>query len=368
MILRAKTLDLLQTRPRTEKQINNSDLNIREIREGKVKLESIPRRIVLELTNACNIACIMCGRDVANFSKTMFDLSYLKNMERLFNESEEVTLFGWGEPTLHPKFVDIIKYFYQYPLRKYFVTNGTRLKYLLDTIFNYQVDIVAVSLDGAKADTNSRVRRGSNFDEIVSTLSLIVEEKIKRGVDFPYINFVFTAMRSNLNELPDMVKLAYKIGLEEVKVVYLTVFNEELLDESLWNHHKEVKMIFNETSQLSESLGIKLKLPYVQGEDPAGDLFHRDCFVGWRDFFLGSDGYVRPCQSTAMKLFHYSKYSSFEDMWNSTEYQYFRNTVNDPEVMPGECKRCYQSSHANWNRKESFIQIGYDFAPRWKKE
>jgi radical SAM protein with 4Fe4S-binding SPASM domain len=368
MILRAKTIDLKLTRNLTEKQRINTDLNIKELKEGIIELKSFPRRLVLELTNACNIKCIMCGRDVADFNKTLFDLSYLRKFEEIFYSIEEITLFGWGEPTLHPNFIELLKYFNPYPVRKYFVTNGTRLKYLKDALFDNQVDIMAVSLDGANPLTNSKIRCGSNFDEIISNLSLIEEARIKRKMQLPYVNFVFTAMRSNLHELPDMVRLAHRIGLNEVKVVYLTVFGNKLICESLYNNQIDIQAVFKEAVDLSESLGLEIKLPYIQGEDPAGDNFHRDCFVGWRDFFLGSDGYVRPCQSTAMKLFHYSKYSTFGEMWNSIEYQDFRRRVNNPETMPEECRRCYQSSHANWNRKESFIQIGQEFAPKWGEE
>ena len=367
-VLRAKTIDLKQTGKLTERQKLNSDLNIKELKEGIIKLNSLPRRVVLELTNVCNINCIMCGRDAAEFNKTIFDQSHLRKLENIFDKIEEVALFGWGEPTLHPKFVELLEYFHLYPVRKYFVTNGTRIKYLIDSLFDYKVDIMAISLDGAKSVTNSRIRCGSNFDEIISNLSVIEKRKLKNGLQFPYINFVFTAMKSNLHELPDMIRLASRLGLEEVKVVYLTVFEDKLIGESLYNFQEDVRAVFEEVSILSQSLGVEIKLPYLQGEDPAEDKFHKDCFVGWRDFFLGSDGYVRPCQSTSMKLFHYSKYSSFENMWNSIEYQDFRRRVNDPETMPNECKRCYQSTHANWNRKESFIQIGQEFAPKWESK
>ncbi len=365
MVLRAKTIDLLQTKDLTSKQKINSDLNLGELESREKNLASFPRRIILELTNACNLRCVMCGRDEARFSKTVFDLSYLDRLTKVLEVTEEVTLFGWGEPTIHPKFKEILEYLRRYPTRKYFVTNGTRLKSIRDALFEYQVDIMAVSLDGARASTNDKIRIGSNFEQIVSDLSLIVKQKQKLGVSYPYINFVFTAMQSNLQEIPDLVRLACDLGLEEVKVVYLTVFSDKLLSESLWEQQEEVKRVFNESIQLAESLGVKIKLPYIQGEDIAGRNYHKDCFVGWRDFFLGSDGYVRPCQSSATKLFPYSKYDTFEEMWNSAEYQDFRSRVNDPETMPGECKRCYQSSHANWNRKDSFIQVGQQFAPDW---
>ena len=173
-------------------------------------------------------------------------------------------------------------------------------------------------------------------------------------------------MKKNLHELPNMVNLAHSIGLEEVKAVYLTAFNEELKGEVLWGCVDEVRQVFLETIKRGDSLGVKIKLPYVQGEDIAGDKFHKDCYVGWRDFFIGSDGYIRPCQSIAKKMFHISKYENFGEAWNSGEIVNFRSVVNDSKKMWEECKRCYQSSHANWNRETSFLQSGQKFAPSWE--
>ena len=81
---------------------------------------------------------------------------------------------------------------------------------------------------------------------------------------------------------------------------------------------------------------------------------------------MGSDGYVRPCQSIADKFFKYDFDADFEKMWNSEEYQKFRASVNS-ENMCENCKRCYQSSHANWNNKSAFIQTGVEYAPTWEK-
>lgn len=83
--------------------------------------------------------------------------------------------------------------------------------------------------------------------------------------------------------------------------------------------------------------------------------------------FLGSDGFVRSCMSTPIKLFHIDKYKTFEEMWNSLEYKKFRRNINTVN-MNDSCKVCYQSSFANWNKKSSFIQIGNKFSPEWDKE
>ena len=367
-ILRAKTKFLFDKFPLTPEQEKNSAQNLWEIENHVTKLKSAPRRLVLELTNACNLNCIMCGRNAADFATTFFKLEWLEKFAPIMNQIEEVSMFGWGEPTVHPRFVEILSWLDKYPVRKYFCTNGMRLGALTDALFQHKVDIIAISLDGANPATNNKIRRGSNFDKIVADLKSIVDRKNKLGLQRPYMNFVFCAMSSNYRELPDL-RVAAEIGLEKVKVVYFTAFSKEMLPHTLWTARggvlSDVEIIFQQAFELGERLGVKLKLPHLPGEDPAGDKPHKDCFVGWRDLFLGSDGYVRPCMSTPDKFFRFDDDKTFAEIWNSEEFQKFRQIVNDVDKMPQSCRNCYQSSHCNWNKKESFIQVGMNFAPEW---
>ena len=367
MILRAKTKNLFQGKPLTEKQQKNTDLNLKELENSKTVLESKPRRLVFELTNVCNLNCIMCGRNAVEFKPTVFQLEWLQWFEPMLDTVEEVTLMGWGEPTIHPQFKEMLQIIDKYAARKYFCTNGMNLNNIIDAIFDYKVDVFAVSVDGATSETNNRIRRGSDLQQITDSLENIVRIRNERGLKYPYINFVFCAMKSNLKELPELVRLAAKIGIEEVKVVYLTVFEEALLEESLWDCTEEVKEVFDEAVALGDELGIVLKLPHLQGEDVAEDRFHKDCFVPWRDFFLGSDGFIRPCMSTPRQFMKFDMNKNFGELWNEKIYQEYRANVNDAEKMEVFCKQCYQSSHCNWNKKTSFLKVNEDFAPQWEK-
>lgn len=368
MILRAKTKTLFEGKPLTEKQKQNSDLNLKEIEDKATVLKSLPRRLVFELTNLCNLNCVMCGRNSADFKPTSFDMEWFYKLEPLFDTIEEVTLMGWGEPTMYPHFSEMLEVINKHSARKYFCSNGMRLDKIKDDLFKYNVDVFGISLDGATDETNSRIRRGSNIAKITADLKEIVKYKKEHNLKYPWINFVFCAMKSNIHELPDLVRLAAEIGIEEVKVVYLTAFDEKLAQEVLWDNVELVKKYFDEALKVGEELGILLKLPHIQGEDIAEDNYHKDCFVAWRDFFLGSDGYVRPCMSTPVQFMKFDVNKPFEEMWNSEEYQKYRKIVNDNSNMEDACKRCYQSSHCNWNKKSTFIQVNQQFSPEWKKE
>ncbi|MDL2314127.1 radical SAM protein [Desulfovibrio sp. OttesenSCG-928-C14] len=363
-IERAKTLALMQTRELSEARIRNSEANRAQALAGDIICDSLPRRIVFELTSACNLSCVTCGRNAANFKATYFNPDWLSFFESSVDRIEEVTLMGWGEPTVHPEFVNFLDFARSNGLRKYFCTNGMRLKNLHGDIFKHEVDIIAVSLDGPDQDSNSRIRRGSDFTRITESIKEIVKTRGQRGLQYPYINFVFTAMRSNIRKLPSMVTLAAQLGIEEVKCVFFTAFTEKLKKESLFSSQNLVRETFEQTAELAERYGIILKLPHLPGEDPAGEQAHKTCYTAWRDVFIGSDGYFRPCMSTAQKLFSIDRYPSLEESWNGPEYQAFRATVNTA-AMNSSCLHCYHSSFANWNKEDSFMQTGNVFAPTW---
>lgn len=349
-------------------QQNNSEVNHIEYIAGKTFLKSYPRRIVIELTNRCNFRCIMCGREASVFQTCDLPMSVIRYFESCFPYVEEVTLHGWGEGTLHPKFIEILKLLNSYPfLRKYFVTNASTLPKIRRAIFDHHVDVLAVSLDGATAATNDSIRQGGNFEREITELKKLIAEKKKQKLDYPYINFVFTAMRKNIHELPDMIALARDLEIPEVKAVYLTVFKNDLLHESLLDRQKEVRKAFDNASYIAKRFNIKLKLPEIQGEGKTGSLRHKPCTFPWRDIYVGSDGFIRPCQSSPQKLLHVSEYKTFKELWNSKQLQELRRIVNDKKLMNKQCYYCYHSTCANWNLHHSFVQIEQGFAPAWEK-
>lgn len=352
----------------TPQRLDNSILNDREAEQGEPYPKSFPRRIVLELTNDCNLQCVMCGRFDANFKKTYFKAEWLYRLEPILRHVEEVTLMGWGEPTIHPDFVKMLEFIHALGPRIYFCTNGMTLTTLRADIFRNQVDIIAVSMDGSTAEKNRDMRRGADFALITGAIADLVKERNAQKLAYPYINFVTTLTTDTISDFPDIVRLAGSLGIEEAKAVYLTAFSQRMADKTLYNRQEEVRRAFEEALRISEQIGVDVKLPAIQGDEPSGDKSHKQCYQPWRDFFIGSDGFVRPCMSTALKFFHIDALKTFEAMWRHPSLVDFRRRVNIEGKMDGGCAACYQSSHANWNRRCAFLQLDGAFSPQWESE
>jgi MoaA/NifB/PqqE/SkfB family radical SAM enzyme len=163
MILRAKTDALIETRELTGKQVENTVNNKREMVNNATTLQAKPQRLVFELTNSCNLNCVMCGRNSKHFKPTTFNTDWLQKFDDVADHVEEVTLMGWGEPTMHPQFTKFLQWAHYHKLRKYFCTNGMKLDHFLNPIFDLQVDVVAVSIDAANSELNEKIRRGSKL-------------------------------------------------------------------------------------------------------------------------------------------------------------------------------------------------------------
>lgn len=367
MVSRTKRKFIFPYEELTDKQLMNSFNNVQEMENRISVLTSYPRRVILELTNACNLRCEMCGRCHTTFNIETLPMMIVRWLEPIFEEAEEVTLMGWGEPTLYPQFPELLRLLNRHSARKYICTNGSQLRKISPLLFDCRIDLFAVSINGVTPATNDHLRRGSKINTILQDLHDLAAEKERRKSEWPVLSLVFCLSHSNRLDLYELPDKAADLGINRIKIVYMTAFSSELEAETILNCIPEIKDIFIFMEERCELYGIELELPFLPGEDPAGEKSHHDCTLPWRDLFIGSDGWVRPCMSTADKLFKIDTNRSFMEQWNHDSLRKYRRSVNRKGYMPETCQRCYHASFCNWNMKHSFSQCGQEFAPIWKK-
>ncbi|HEY9724189.1 MAG TPA: radical SAM protein [Oscillatoriaceae cyanobacterium] len=321
-------------------------------------LKSRPQRIVLEMTNKCNLRCTMCAISYNTFSNTSMDMALFEKVWPFIETAREVALFGYGEPLVNPHFKEMFERCAQVDgLVTYFTTNGTMLDRVAESIVVNRLTYLGISTDGATPETYERIRRGGKLQKLIDNVKLINHYKQLHGLPGPYMRFAFVGMRDNIHELPMLVRLAAELGMQEVKFTYLVAHTENMREQVLWYHPELVREHLGAARDEASRLGIKLNTQPTIGEDTSTD-FHRPCHVAWEDLFVGSDGKVRPCMISNDVLGDLGK-EDLETIWNGPLFQEFRQRVNSA-CPPKDCQNCWQVRHMNVNREEAHVRIGID--------
>ena len=255
--------------------------------------------VQIEVTTACQLRCVFCPRTVladhwinANFSWEMFS-----SMLPALRHAEQVHLQGWGEPLLHPRIWDMAAAIKKKRGRVSLTTNAV----LLDEAASREacrigIDIVAVSVAGARAATHDSLRVGSSLDQICANISYLCQLKPR-----PRVNLVMQMMKPNLEELPELVALAARLGVDEVIAPNLDYIPDEEIDNlkafdfSPESHHIE---LISETHRKGEELGVIVHTyPLTASNDVLmcdANPLHNVCIT--------AGGEVTPCVYVALPL------------------------------------------------------------------
>ena len=186
---------------------------------GSIAVES-PRVVFIEVTNHCNLLCETCPRTFVSYEEpqTLSWENFLKIVEQ-FPKMERAVLHGIGEPLINRDLPRMISHLKERGVTVLFNTNATLLteewgRKLIDS----GLDEMRCSIDGAKTETYAKIRGAPLLHKIVGNLTKFTELQRKMGKESPKASIWMTGMRENIEELPDLVRLASRMGVKEVYV------------------------------------------------------------------------------------------------------------------------------------------------------
>ena len=179
-----------------------------------------PRCLFIETTSRCNLNCLMCPRQqmrrpALDMSEALFHsvVDQAAEYDRQ-NLLDLVALHGFGEPLMHPQFLDFVEYAgarlprvrERGPLREALQgLNVSSNALLLDeakarALLASKLTWLAVSVDGCTAGTYEAMRRGGRFEQVKANVQRLLEINRQRPRALPTISIQMIATRTTLPE------------------------------------------------------------------------------------------------------------------------------------------------------------------------
>ncbi len=309
----------------------------------------LPRVVFIEVTNRCNLLCETCPRTYLTREplKTLSFDEFVFIVEQ-FPELRRATLHGIGEPLLNQELPQMIRYLKRRSVQVLFNSNGTLLTpRWQEELVHSDLDEFRCSIDGARAETYARIRGADVLYKIEKGLAGLVETKARLKADKPRISIWCVATKENLSELPDLVRLAARLGVPEVYLQRMTFFAQE--PEQQYGMARRGRAIFGqdfedqekiiaECEALSAELGIDFRA--AGARDPRSSLAAarssdtkpwQTCVRPWTTAYVTANGNCLPC---CVSPFSTNDYDSlilgnlferpFAEMWNDYLYRKFR--------------------------------------------
>lgn len=264
-----------------------------------------------------------------------------RSLELYFRNVENVVLQGWGEPLLYKDLIEAIRIVKGAGSHPGFVTSGWGLNrdYISDLIKG-GVDFIGFSLAGATSETHNAIRINSDLPSILQAIEEFNKLKADLKLERPRLHIVFLMLKDNLEEIPLMLDLAKRVGVEVIVLINLVqVTNEWQNSQKVFScGGKDDKAISEEAEIKAKELRIELRKSFLSPQTLA--VCEEDPM---RNLYISVDGEVAPCvylypptPSPIKRIFCDSDRSiekvtfgnifaePLDHIWNSARYAAFR--------------------------------------------
>jgi len=172
--------------------------------------EGVPRYIDIEVTNHCNLGCYMCPVGTRAMKRPRGYMA-MELVEKLCGELKDgpvggVRLIRWGEPAMHPRFLEILRKLKETGTMVHFNTNGTLLdRDMIRKIIDLEVDSVKFSFQGVDKASYEEMRHGSSWDKLMENIRLMNELRGNR--EKPYIQISTTTTAETQEQIDGFIAL-----------------------------------------------------------------------------------------------------------------------------------------------------------------
>jgi radical SAM protein with 4Fe4S-binding SPASM domain len=289
----------------------------------------LPIALSIEPTTSCNLRCPECPSGLRSFTRPTGMLPeelFYKVINELHPTLSYLTFYFQGEPYLHPKFTDLVKYAHQ---KGVYTATSTNAHFLTDdnakkTILS-GLDKLIVSLDGTTQDTYEQYRIGGKLDKVIEGTKRLLRWRKALKSQTPKVVFQFLVVKPNEHQIPEVYALAKSLGVDGVQLKTAQIYDYEQGSPLIPTIDKYSRYAL----QSDGTYKIKNALA-------------NSCWRMWQSCVITWDGKVVPCcfDKDAHHVLGDLQLQTFKDIWQGAAYQEFRQQLLVSRSQIEMCKNC----------------------------
>lgn len=344
------------------------------------------RRVYIEPTNLCNLDCVTCMRNVWEEPPGKMSLNTFQHiLQALQNFPVIPAVFfgGFGEPLSHPAIGEMIAQAHQLGAEVELITNGTLLRpALIDRLVEAGLKRLWVSLDGATPEHYADVRLGAALPQVLDGLQYLKSLRQRHGLNAPRLGIVFVAMKRNIADLPELLRLSMEVGADRLMITNVLPYTPAMREEMLYRR----SLYFSEASPSEYTP--QIDLPRMDLTPPVGESLlqilqhgfpvtlarqalsqgiHSCPFVEKGSLSVRWDGEVAPClallhthtsylddRERRVKAFSFGNVQDrpLSEIWNDPDYRSLRRRLLAFDFSP--CTVCNSCEMAESNQEDCY--------------
>lgn len=334
------------------------------------------RLVFWETTAACNLECSHCRRLDVSRELSKEDLTTEEGIQ-LIDELAEMNpltlVLSGGEPLFRPDIFKLALHAHEKGLRVALASNGTLIdEGVAEKIVSSEIQRVAISLDGADAETHDAFRcQEGSFNKSINAFRTLK----RRGMS---LQINCTLARHNIHQREEIYGLSVALDVDALHIFMLVpvgcgaslsnqvMLSAEEYEEVLgWLYEKSKNLkphvratcaphYFRVIHQKAKAEGRKLESP-----KNGMSAMTKGCLAGTGIVFISHRGEVFPCGYLPLHCGNVRE-TPFKEIWHSSG---ILNQLRDPEYLEGKCGICEYRNICLGCRARAYFQNGNYMGP-----
>lgn len=300
---------------------------------GRASHWGLPISIAFEPTTSCNLRCPECPSGLRSFTRPtgMLDENFFRRtLDELSGTLLYLTFYFQGEPYLHPKFLEMVKYAAH---KKIYTATSTNAHYLTDANARKTVesglDRLIISIDGTTQEVYQQYRVGGKLEKVLEGAKNVLKWKKALRSATPHVIFQFLVVQPNQHQIDEVKQLARALGVDAVGLKTAQIYD-----------YRQGSPLMPTLEQYSR---------YRENPDGSYSIKNRlvnGCWKMWHSCVITWDGLVVPCcfdKDAHHQLGDLQK-DSFLKLWQGAPYRNFRQTLLQARSQVEMCRNCTEGT------------------------